>query len=90
MNVRISFTIDCDFDLTPEEVFPDGVPENWSLADVVAACRQSHNISRWMDDWNVEPGLRVMVDRPNPAWLGDDVLFGDPPPRRLVESEDVW
>ena len=87
---NISFVVELDAVLTPEEVFPDGIPEEWGLADVVAAVKECRSVLRWMDDWNMRPSLRVVVDKPNPAWSGDDVLFGDPPPRRLVESEDVW
>lgn len=90
MSVTISIEISGTFDLTPEQVWPDGVPEEWTIADVVAAVKTARSVNRLIDDWCMTPSVDVTVMRTNPAWNGDEVLFGKPPPRILTECAEVW
>lgn len=85
----ISFLLDLDVTLSPKEVFPDGIPDDWSIADVVAAVKKSGSVREWLSDWNMEPSLAVITDKPNPAYKGDDALF-EPPSPRLIDREEVW
>jgi hypothetical protein len=86
----ITVNIEGTWDLSPTEVFPDGVPDEWDIGAVVAAIKSAANVGRLIDDWSMAPGVTVSVSKPNPAYGGEDVLFGDPPPRRIREHADVW
>lgn len=39
-------------------------------------------------EWD-EVRVKVEVTRPNPAYAGPDVLFGDPPPPTTVETAEM-
>ena len=81
-----------EFVLTQEMVWPDGVPENWSIGDVVSVMKDHAGAAALVDAWNLGDGLdtRVTVTKPNPAYAGGHVLFGDPPSELSIVSERVW
>lgn len=87
----ITISISGDFDLVPSDVWPDGVPDGWTIDDVVALIHAVGSPMRLVDEWALgDLDLDVTVDRPNPAWNGDTVPFGDPPPRRFRELRRVF
>lgn len=90
MNETVSIELSANLELTAKEVFPDGVPDEWGVADVAAAIRESRNVQSFISDWCIDVDVAVCVSRPNPAYGGDDVLFGSPPPRWLHEREVVF
>lgn len=90
MDATITVSIDGDFCLSVTDVFPDGAPEGWTITDVIDAIRETRNPEGLISDWCMTPRVSVTIDRPNPAYGGDEVLFGDPPSRYLTETAEVW
>ena len=86
----ITIEIHGSFDLSPDEIWPDGVPDEWDIVSVVAAVKSARNVERLISEWGLTPGVSASIMRQNPEWAGDEVLFGDPPPRILTESSEVW
>ena len=90
-NERTSIHISADMDWDAEiaELWPDGNAPDEITADVIAdLIKANGGVRRVLRDWNLIDNLElhVVVHRPNPAWKGDDVLFGAPPPRVLISS----
>jgi hypothetical protein len=57
------------YDLTPEEVWPDGVPEEFTAEDVVALMKGSGTIGNMMRDWNLGVSVSVYADNEKALWL---------------------
>lgn len=70
--------------LEPHEVWPDGdMPENPTADDVLAVFKRDGGGWRALRDWELSVEIKIYVETPNPNYNGDNVLFGDPPPRTL-------
>ena len=90
-NERTSIHISADMDWDAEiaELWPDGNAPDEITADAVAdLIKANGGVRRVLTEWCLVEGmeLHIVVHRDNPAWKGDNVLFGDPPPRVLVSS----
>lgn len=72
--------------LTPEEVWPDGVPVGWTVEDVEEQMKKSGPADRLISEWYLPCEIIVHVDRPNPYYVQEEVLFGDPPSPRIREK----
>lgn len=78
--------------LLPDEVWPDGdVPEKFA-AEEVAQVMEDAGKRVVLTDWNLIEDLRatVTVPLPNSSWSGDDVMFGEAPPRWVMTKAEVW
>lgn len=49
--VQIEVTITVD--LQPEEAWPDGAPEHWGAAEVLAEIKKAGSASRALADWDL-------------------------------------
>lgn len=58
---EITIHVEADHHLTVDDVFPDGAPDNWTIADVVAAVRLSGSPRQFLKDWELH-GLDVVVE----------------------------
>lgn len=87
---RITITIE-PIELSHAEVWPDWDGEATMTAADVAAMIRSEGIASIIEDWNLHPAVTVEVitEQENPAYGGDDVLFGSPPPKMLVAKTVV-
>lgn len=45
--------LNVDWDFAPEEIFPDGVPENFTAADVAAAIKESGSTTAFLSEWGL-------------------------------------
>jgi hypothetical protein len=89
----INVHIEADVDMTVDEVWPEGdAPEQVTPAAVKALMESSGTKSHVLNEWSllVDPEVTVTVSTPNPEYQGDNVLFGDPPPRFVHDSTEVW
>ena len=85
----IHVSADMEWDAEIAELWPDGDAPDVITADaIVELIETSGGVRRVLRDWNLIDALElhVVVRQPNPAWKGDDVLFGEPPPRELFSS----
>jgi len=87
MTVSIEILIEGDHDLTPKDVFPDGVPDNFAAEDVVAVMPKT--FARLLSEWNLDARVTVIVREENPVWEQDEALFSDHAPSRWLESSAV-
>lgn len=74
-------------ELTHAQVWPDWDGEAvLTAADVAELIASEGGLASTIDAWNLHPGatVEVIIERENPAYAGDDVLFGEAPPRMLV------
>lgn len=87
---RVTIEID-PITLTHEEAFPDWDGQEMGAADVARAIEADGGIARVIREWNLNPSATVTVitEADNPAYGGDDVLFGDAPPRVLVVRSEA-
>jgi hypothetical protein len=53
----VIITLDGDFNLNLEDVFPDGVPENPDAEAVVKAMEECGTIERLMGEWSLNPTM---------------------------------
>lgn len=62
----ITISVEGDFTLPVEDVFPDGAPDGWTVADVVAVLRESGNSpALLLAEWGLGPlDVSVSVARP--------------------------
>jgi len=59
---RVFITFDYEVELSFEECFPDGVPENPTAADVEALIEKDGGPSRVISDWNFDdPTVNISV-----------------------------
>jgi hypothetical protein len=87
----IGISIETHIDMTAAEFWPDGPPENWTIDDAVAVIQGYGSVYRWLSEWDIhEFDVDITVTRPNPAWNGDHVLFGEPPKRWFTELRRVF
>lgn len=90
--MSIHITIDADLMWEPSlaELWPDGdAPDEVDAETIVALIEKCGGVERVLRDWNLlhDLELSIVVRRDNPHFMGDAVLFGDPPPRELITSE---
>lgn len=83
--LRITLTLRGEGSLSANDVWPDGDKPAIPTADDVVSMLAKHLDP--LDAMSV--ALRVNVSAPNPAWKGDHVLFGDPPPRTINTTAEV-
>lgn len=88
-NVTIIIEFDGAAELTHEEMWPDWDGEAvMTAADIADLVRSDGGLLRVMQDWELQRHLTAKVTvterKPNPAYGGDDVLFGEAPPAELV------
>lgn len=96
--IRFEIETVTTFELDEAFVWPDG-EENPTAAGVRYQIEECELFGAMFGivDANDFPRLRtelrsiaaVEVDVPNPAYAGDDVLFGDPPSRTIVDRVDL-
>lgn len=73
--------------LTHAQIWPEWDGEAvLTAADVVELIASEGGLASTIDAWNLRPGatVEVIIERENPAYAGDDVLFGEAPPKVLV------
>lgn len=63
MKASVTINIEGDFNLDIEEIFPDGVPPNWTNQDVVDAIRSTTNVQNLILEWNLIPEVTVQVHK---------------------------
>lgn len=89
----ITITYEGTVDLKVSDVWPDGdAPDVITADDVVLVMEQSGRKERVLSDWLLldELEVQVAVSQENPAWSGDDVLFGEPPARWSNTFGEAW
>lgn len=73
MTDYITISVDLQFNMTPEEFFVDGVPEKWTIKDVVALIRKdAHSTTSLLSNWCIEPELEVNVVKKNPHYIFEE------------------
>lgn len=60
----ITIHFDGDFDLTVEDVFPDGAPDPLTVEDVVEAVQTAGTIGGLIADWGLAPSVSVTLSQP--------------------------
>lgn len=48
---KITLHLDAHVDLTPEQVWPDGVPESWTVDDVAVVVGSAGSVESLISDW---------------------------------------
>lgn len=87
---HITISVELDFDMTPEELFVDGVPENWSIKDVVALIRKdAHSTTSLLNAWCIKPELEVHVVKKNPHYKQEEVLFEEHKQEPYIREREV-
>lgn len=96
--VRIEMQTLTTFEFDEAFVWPDGEPQPTAakVGEQFTECELGETIS-WLVGDGDYPAVRVRVghpkaievDVPNPAYAGDDVLFGDPPPKTIVDRVEL-
>lgn len=87
---RITISVDLDLDMTPKEFFPDGVPDNWSIKDVVALMREdARSATGLLREWCIEPELEVHVVKKNPHYKQEEVLFEEHKQEPYIREREV-
>ncbi len=66
----ISISFNLESSLTPEEFWPDGVPENWTFDDVLEVLRKERP-RRVLEDWGFLDDLTMEVDLIDSSGLMD-------------------
>lgn len=92
MSIYIEITTDFHWEPELHELWPDGdAPDDIDADTVATLIRKAGGVRRVLRDWNLidDLELHVIVRRDNPQWQGDQVLFGEPPPRELFSSAAV-
>lgn len=84
---RIEIEVSGRMTLTPEELWPDGVPYGWTHEDAVKLVADAG--TDVISDWMLPCNVTVVTAQPNPAYAGDAVPFGDPPPAVLSDVTTV-
>jgi hypothetical protein len=64
-------SVEIDDSLSGEEFWPEGIPENPTLADVIAAIKKAGGPRDILQDWNLLDNLWLSV-----ALYRDDALVG--------------
>ena len=87
---RLTVSITADFDLEPEDVWPDGeipdVVDAQAVKMVMERCGSKRTV---LEDWSFLDELEVTVTTPNPAWRQDEVLFPEYRQERF-QTVEVW
>ena len=74
---------------TLEPLDVSGVDLGLVTAQSVADAIDEGTIDEGADLGGSDEWLSVTVTRPNPAYCGDHVLFGDPPPETITETVEL-
>jgi hypothetical protein len=90
MTDHITISVELDFDMTPEEFFVDGVPDKWTIKDVVALIRKdARSTTSLLREWCIEPGLEVFVVKKNPHYKQEEALFEEHKPEPYTREHEV-
>lgn len=90
---NISIHVEADYNLSVNEIWPDGdAPDEITAEAVKAVMLQSGSRREVLNDWCLDnPTVSVAVDTPNPARNPDDPLFPLLAPSRWLHSHaEVW